>query len=287
MTESDHHQSLSYRILKPFTENFAKMVELDFPEEYAILAAQMIADGKYPIVVANHDSQANIFSLAIVSEIIRDLANQLISDETARKQSLEGFYLPAATSLYGKQGLMVAAFFKAIAPFLAHNHIVPLPVTRKQDVQNYGVSEGSKTSSIRELLCAHNTNYGLTLFLTGSVQEARIGKDGKRIGLQPYDKRGIFSQMVLKTNAVIIPIANSTGYEITDPALHNRPTKQALNAFFHNALSPEPRVLSRAVVGRPFCFELPPNFSDHGYINNQTLKVIAEMLPPEQQGAFR
>jgi hypothetical protein len=168
---------------------------VDFPEDYRAKFIETVKNPNVvPFIYSNHYDHANGLSMAIMSNMLTNLINNVRSDENP----FNGFLMPVSKSiLNGKQGSFMKDFIdQAKTDFFLdkyRTHIIGC--TTKNDREKRDTNESNVELMLGVARIARDGNGGIAIFPEASVEGGRRIKEGEhkgqRKGLQEFNSDDI------------------------------------------------------------------------------------------------
>ncbi|MEI8067652.1 MAG: hypothetical protein WCG91_01725 [Candidatus Shapirobacteria bacterium] len=144
--------------------------------------AELINSGYTPLIVSNHQSHADGFPIALLTEKITDLTDE----------NFNAFYFPIAASMAtGHQNEPMKNYLEKVIPVLESKNLYLIPVTREKDEKEYGIKD-KNFESIKKLLSAYKQGYGVIYCPEGSVRAGRNDGNGGINGMINVEENNSF-----------------------------------------------------------------------------------------------
>lgn len=267
-------------ILKEFAMSGTEMIDIEDPEGN-VDKFYFLKQGKYPIIIFNHLSLADVGAAVKISSLLNRVGNPHLD-----------FNMPVSISLEGKQGLFVKTFYDAVKPWLRKQRIEVYEVARYKDRKDYGYDP---TEEVNQDL--HNTVYtdrGLMIFMEGEQTGGRInqqtGFENGMIEVKNYQvPEQMLSSIQFGREVAFLPIGIHGTNRLLNPD-NRQLTREALECMVYQKFGADPK-LATATVGPPFtsddiCKEgiTPDDFEG---VNTYLMKQIARLIPEDLRGFYR
>jgi len=228
------------------TKRLEQFLDIQDPQKHVAEAIDMVHHGHTLVIVANHESHADILPLIVLS--------RQISQATGKN-----FLVPSAASLNtGHQGGAITSFFEQIEPWLESNGLQMVPFVRQRDVEQYGLGKEENGKSARRLIAARADGFNFAWFPEGSVQGGRRvdpkNPNSERFGIQEADPAfGKFiSKIIDQGPTVFLPVGIHGSYKLLDPDT-KKPTAAVMGALGLRTIGlGEISPVVSVKVGKPF-----------------------------------
>ncbi len=288
------------KVIEWIVENIDHVEELfalDFPLEYLDQTAELVAEGRRIMLVANHQSHADVFPLGLAAYALTERINLALARVAPMDSSFYGFVGPKAASVEtGGQGSLIAEFFDQIEPWLLEHKLDLISIVR-------GKYEKDESRTIKELARitkkVRSGQYGLAILPEGTVEGGRLARrePPRRHGIVESEP-GLMSTMVLKSlnrgmDVVVVPLGLDGGYRVFSPN-YKLPNVVTVGALGKNMVGGRPWSVAKAVMGEPFLassLNLPGGQIDianmHMEVNRQVMGMVSTLLPERARGVFR
>lgn len=139
--------------------------------------------GKFPLIASNHQSHADGIPLALFTDHICH-------------GKISKFFLPIAESMVsGDQSPELKKYLEMLSPICAAKGIEMIAVTRKKDIEKFGI-KNRNFENLRRILHAHKDGIGLIALPEGSVQGGRRDKNGNLYGIIKSEEDNILDDMI-------------------------------------------------------------------------------------------
>lgn len=176
---------------------------------------QLIADGGVPLVYANHQGHADAMAVAIIAKHLKDLTLQ-----PDGKYLVRGLATILAKSMVsGHQSKELTSTYRLLVGACRQRGVVPVPVTREKDSEQYEMSRGQIASEMMPLIRSLRNGYGIMSFPEGSVQGGRHPKGSSLediYGMQEPGNNNLidFFQLMGKVKPFFVPVGLHGSYRI-------------------------------------------------------------------------
>lgn len=178
---------------------------------------QLVADGGVPFVYANHQGHADAMAVAIIAKHLKDLTLQ--PDGQYLVRGLAGILAKSMVS--GHQSEELTSTYRLLVGACRQRGVVPVPVTREKDREQYGMSRRQIAAEMMPLIRSLKDGYGIAFFPEGSVQGGRHpkGKDIENIyGMQKLGNNNLidFFQLIkaISRKPFFVPVGLHGSYRI-------------------------------------------------------------------------
>jgi 1-acyl-sn-glycerol-3-phosphate acyltransferase len=278
-------------------DHIEELFTLDFPLEYLDQAAELVAQGCRIMLVANHQSHADVFPLALATSALTERVNLALTRVATMDNSFYGFIGPKAASVEtGGQGSLIAGFFDQIEPWLLEHMLDLVSIVR-------GKYEKDESRTLKDLAVmtrkVRSGRYGLAILPEGTVEGGRLARrvPSRRHGIVE-SKPGLMSTLILKSlnrgkDVVVVPLGLDGGYRVFSPN-YKLPSVITVGALGKNIAGGSPLSVAKAVMGEPFLassLNLPAEQTDitsmHMEVNRQVMGMVSTLLPDRARGVFR
>jgi hypothetical protein len=259
----------------------AELFDFQDPNDY-IGDYYFMRQGRYPIIILNHQSLADIAPANEISDRMNKVGNHHIE-----------FNMPVSISINAKQGSIVRNFYNAAKPWIRQHRIEPYEVARHKDRATHGFEATIETN--QELHDTVYTDRGLIIFMEGVQEGGRINPEtGKLNGMVEIRNKQVPDQVKASVQEVgrevaFLPVGIDGGYRIFDPKKGMLTTDAIKKISVQKIPFTNPK-LATAIVGKPFTsgemFEDGVSIDDPITINTYLAKRIAALLPEEARGYY-
>lgn len=274
-------------MIERWSETIGIATEIDYRPGFTDQYVDAIKNNYFPVVIGNHDSQANAIALAKLAFILTGAANEVLPED----KRLEGFLLPLAKSLdAGKQGKWAKLAYDGTKPVLEKYHLIPVLTATKNDVNQRGINRNT-SEFMHDMKRGIEEGYAIAVLPEGTVEGGRKGPDGKRLGMQPFVDISLETCIILarrykKQPTLFIPVGLEGGTQIHDPQ-----TKLPhMNALLAGLGFGDARI-AKIHVGLPIKSdgrELHELVKYHNWqdVNNFVGRAVADLIPEEMRGVY-
>lgn len=281
-------------LIRTAVEKGIVAAQVDYPEGFGKVFKQAMSERnekgqqKYSIfVVSRHHSHPDGFIIARLALDLKAMANDVLPAD----EQMKGLFMPLAQSLEdGQQDKPIMQIYKEIKPTMKRFGLVPAPIVREKDIATYEMKKDDDEEARMRQLIEQRYN-GIVLFPEGTTKSGKTDKQGNLYGMVDFELNSIKkSYLFLKRNmgaeSLFIPTATFGGRELLNP--DNKWVSPSL--LLTTLISPYPAIAS-IKVGMPIR-------SDEGELENLLRgkdrlalnkffgKIIAQMLPPNEQGVY-
>lgn len=282
VNKSNTVNTLGKPVFREVAKRASGMYELKDQNNY-IDQFYFLRQGKYPVVILNHQSLAEVGIAVEAADRMNKICNPKIK-----------FNLPVAASIKSLQGGFIGNYYNAAKPWVEEHGVEIILVARQKDKKEFNMEATSE--EYERIANTVFENKGLMIFMEGETEGGRIDPlTGKRKGMTEIKNKQIPNQVRTSIQqagleVVFLPIGVNGGYEIFDPVTKSIPFKAKMNlgAQFVPFASPK---MAQGIVGRPFTstemFESGIDINDDQAINTFCAKKIAALLPEEARGFYR
>jgi len=265
------------------------------------------------LIFSNHQSHADLLSVAKVSKLLTEMANKVLPEENKSP----GYQLIIASSLAeGEQGALLQKCINQLtADFIPNYYLSTIEYMRPKDAAMYNArlrTEGKAMNRLQlkafrdaknvkfgfQLARGIKNNKGTIIFPSASVQEGRRKENGEIFGLTEIDSNSVKLNRTIKMAMKIHPLSEM-------PLILFMITHGGFNVLNPDTLSLTPEALAVARNSGPakliqVKLSLPKRFGvianeirnkgervNSKTINEYVSRTFAELLPPEGQGFYR
>lgn len=256
----------------------------EFPQHFDESFCDHVADGYWPVMIANHQHWFDLIAIGRVVSHLRTLMNKSLPSKVFR-----GFRLAVAASITsGHQGEDLQYLYEAAENKARSYGIEPVEVAREKDRSLFGFRRLRK--AVRVLLHSKPDGYGIASFPEGSVDGGRSripnGDPEDIIGMiqpQPDDiALGLINASRKNGDRfVIIPVGLHGSYRTMD--LHIRSIRSIRTKVIRSWLLNAPLVSE--VVGMPITTDEVHASSED--VPTFVMQQIATLVPPQAQGIYK